>query len=432
MRKFIIPIVAVGLAACGNSSPTPSAHSSGPTRFETYCAAAGFAPATRQTTVVIDEHQIVPNPSPGAIAPENLKWTSWLGKLVSGESALNQASFAPRERLTVFVAPKDGSEPRLIFSGCLPTFSDKEIRLIAQKQGGVGSATTAFFGSGVIETAHKDLAKFRNLLGAAAATAGSATNLSGKTADIGDGFASSALFESLRHGGLVNPAGGVSRIILYSDLARFKDGGDDGASARKAGFALASHTPFDLKRADVYVVGVQPGPQGERFRPFADAYFLGSAGTLKGWNQAAVDLSEPAPDRIRVFTGLVRYGPSDVPVRIRIASTPDGRVVNSWIGVRTELETVTPITGEMVSDGQGGEIVRGDGKGLGQLWAYDPKPTLELRTDMAFGVMRNIELHIRSDGAMTGKVFDPAISAVRGNDTPYFALKLSQDQQTQF
>jgi hypothetical protein len=90
------------------------------------------------------------------------------------------------------------------------------------------------------------------------------------------------------------------------------------------------------------------------------------------------------------------------------------------------------MSGEIVSDGDEGQLVRGDGKGLGQLWAYNPDPAPEWREDMAFGGMRNIELHVRPDGSMTGRISDPAISAIRGSPTPYIELKLVQDGRALF
>lgn len=427
---FLSAAMALGLAGCGPQAAAPGV-STGPGRFEKYCAVPGVDAAARQTVIIIDEHEITPNPAPGLIAPENLKWTKWLGRLVSAKGAAREAIFAPRERLTVLVAPKDGSEPRLMFTGCLPFFSQAEATAIAQKQGGVNSAAGAFFGSGALETAEKDSDKFRSALGAAAALAGAPDGLSKKSLGDAD-LPTSGLMASLRHGGLINLTDGVPRVMLYSDLSRFAAPWRDTQAARAAGLQLGSEAPLDLKRADFYVLGVGSSESADLVRQFVDAFLLSSAATLKGWSLADAPLSEPAPTNVRFFSGLVRYGAEDVPVKLRLGTTGDGKIVNSWLTVRRDFETSTPFSGEVVSDGHGGQIARSDGHGFGQLWSLNPDPAPEFTDRMAFGGLRNVELQVHPDGTVTGKVFDPLVTRIKGNPTPFISLKLTQDSHSQF
>lgn len=427
MKLLTALAAATALAGCG-----PQTHSSGDSkRFEAYCNLQGFAPSLRQTVIVIDENVVTPNPQAGSLAPENLAWTRWLGAMTGASGSSTSTPFAPRERLSLYMAPKDGSAPKLVFTGCLPGFSAEEVQALARKQGGLSTATKSYFGSGLNETATKDAKKFNALFGAAVAKMADPGALSNRGVG-GSDLGASSLMDSLRHGGVVNLEAGVPRVMIYTNLSRFSSPWSDVPAARKAGFEAAKQAPIDLKRADVYVAGPNGGAGSDKLKEYADAFLLGSGGALKGWGVSDAPASEPAPQHVRVFSGLVRFGSEDVPVRLRLGTTDSGRIVSSWISVRRDVETATPFTGEIVNDGQGGEIGKNDGRGLGQLWSLNPDPTPEWGSEMAFGGLRNIEFQIAPDGSLTGKVSDPMVSAIKGNATPYLRFTLHLDPKAVF
>jgi hypothetical protein len=422
---------AILLAGCGPSAAPPSTAIAGPASFEKYCNAPSVPKTLRQTVLVIDENEIHANPAPGQIAPENRRWTMWIGGLLGKAGDAKSSAFAPRERLTILVAPRNGAEPRTVFTGCLPGFSAEEVQAIARNQGGLGSAGSDFFGSGPVQTAAKDADRFRGLLGAALTRLGDAES---QTPSAGGdrGFATSGLLTSLRQKSLVDLSAGIPRIIIFSDLSRLSIDEAGVPEARKAGFTLARKTPLDLKRAEVFVAGVQPGAQTDRTRAFVDAFLLGSEGHLRGFGSGDIGLQQAAPQSVRVYSGMIRYGSEDVPMRLRLATTSDGRIVDSWLAVRRDVETATPFEGEIVSDGRDGEIGRNDGKGLGQLWSINPDPEPEFGPDMAFGGLRGLELHVHPDGVLDGRVMDPMVNMINGNAKPYIEFKLHLDDKSQF
>ncbi len=428
----LIGLLAMTLSSCGGSPNAGGGNAppaGGVVSFEEYCNVPGVPKAVRQTVLVIDENAIHANPGPGKIAPENLVWTRWIGGLLGKPGDLGSSALSPRERLTVLVAPRDGAEPRTVFTGCFPAFSTAEVQAIAKDQGTVGSAGSDFFGSGPVQAAAKKADRFRSLLGGALTRLG---DQRGAADQSDDSFASSALLASLRQKSLADLADGIPRVIIYSDLARFPVSETTVPDARRAGFALARKTPLELRRAEVFVAGVKAGEQTELSKAFIDAFMLGSEGQLRGFGSGDQGLRGSAPDTVRVFSGMIRYGSEDVPARLRLATTPDGRIVDSWIAVRRNVETATPFDGELVSDGGGGETGRNDGKTFGQLWSLDPDPEPEFGPDMAFGGLRSIEFRLTASGLIEGKVFDPVVDRINGSAKPYIEFKLHRDEKSLF
>jgi hypothetical protein len=419
------------LTACGRS-PTPvNPGAAGPASFEKYCNAPGAPRALRQTLLIIDENEVQPNAAPGQLAAGNRKWTLWIGGLLGKPGDSKSSAFSPRERLTVLLAPRNGAEPRTVFTGCVPGFSADEVQAIAKGQGGIGSASSDFFGSGPVQTAAKDADRFRSLLGSALARLGDSENQT-KSAEGGDALETSSLLTSLRQKSLVDLSAGIPRIVIFSDMSRLSIEGANIPEARSAGFALARRAPLDLKRAEVFVAGVAPDSRTAQVRAFVDAFLLGSEGQLRGFGSGDIGLQQIAPQSVRVYSGMIRYGSEDVPMRLRLATTNDGRIIDSWIAVRRDVETATPFEGEIVSDGRDGEIGRNDSKGLGQLWSTDPDPEPEFGSDLAFGGLRGLELRVHPDGALDGRVMDPIVNKINGSAKAYIEFKLHLDEKSQF
>lgn len=392
------------------------------TRFEDYCAKPGLARSVRQTIVIIDEAHVVPNPAHGGIAPQNAAWTRFVGDLINNDRIQQGRIFAPRERLTVLMAPRNGAEPRLLFTGCVPYYSAAEKASLARQAGGLGSMVNSYFGSGPVQAAVKDMDRFRTQLGAAliAAAAPGAVTRGGA---ISGPFASSALYASLQRTP-VDIGQGIPRIILYSNVNRFTPAAGNVVGARKAGFDLARRDPADFKRAEVYVVGAAP-TQSELDREFFKAWLLGSGGWLRGLTTAGLAQMDAYPERLRVFSGVIRYGDLNAPMRLRLATTASGEIVNSWISVQNETETATPFSGNVVDVGGGAQRGGNNGQGLGQLWSFNPDEKPEFSGDLPLGGMRRLEFTTDRAGGLNGKVSDPLVGAIQGSRTPYIDFRLA-------
>jgi hypothetical protein len=181
--------------------------------------------------------------------------------------------------------------------------------------------------------------------------------------------------------------------------------------------AVANGALAPRERVSLYVA---PGTEG---RDFAAALFLGSGANLASWSSRAPAALPPAPVTVRDYLGEVQYGTVSYPIQLRLASDSGGRLVNSWILVRGERPTGTPLTGSISCAGERCRVVGDDG-GFAQAWSPAPGGQPEYDPNMPFGGLRNVEITI--DGAQgQGRIFDHNVADVAGRPDIRFSFRRS-------
>ncbi|GIV03780.1 MAG: hypothetical protein KatS3mg015_2610 [Fimbriimonadales bacterium] len=114
--------------------PCLRALAANPIFAEEYCNLSGFTKPIRQTIVILDQRLVVANPE-GGIAPENQRWMKDIHSLFDPVAPGRVATFLPRERVSLYVAPSSGTQPKLLFTGCVPRFSQEEVASIERQRG---------------------------------------------------------------------------------------------------------------------------------------------------------------------------------------------------------------------------------------------------------------------------------------------------------
>lgn len=375
--------------------------------FERYCAMPGFADAQRQTIVVLDEHEVFAE----ADAPDgrNRPWRQFLGMflLPSNDSALEQ-NFAPRERVTLVLARKDGGGLRQIFSGCLPTYSAAERKRIAQSAG-LMQGVHEFFGGGPLAEAKHDMDLFRIGLGNAVRGALAAENLSSPNAGRDNGIAGSGLIASLRQSRLFNAYYGLPRVVLYADVTRFfGDLPQASDAARARGLSLGQAADLNLGGAELYLAGAHGGQNGA-MHDALESFFLATHAGLAGIVPAgALPAFDAPPRRVMRFQGLIRYPDNSFPIRLRIATDENGSLVNSWLSMQASHEQFVPLHGILNCDGDSCSLA-GDQQ-FAQVWNARRRPGSAPAFDQSlpFAGARMIDLTIQGE-RLRGSISDPLI-----------------------
>lgn len=383
-------------------------------KFESYCGIDNLPAPLRQTIVIIDGHQIAHADMPGMRAAN--------GPVIDAIEAIRKNALTPRERLKIYLAPVDGLQPRLIFTGCMPGFSKEELASLNNKTSGAVQLGQAYFGGSTAQQAQKAAEGFQAaVLGALYQAAQAAPAI--QKSDVGTPFAQSALLQSIKSGGLVDLEDGAPRVFLLSDLARFDIGSPaDVVAARKAGFAAAAATGLNLQRAEVDVLLISS--HAPFARDFASAFLLGSEGWLTTWSSGAPSTFANPPVKMNVYAGSIDYGGSPATMNMRLATDRNGALVDSWIGVTGTTERVVPLTGNLNCDDENQCTLAQDAGGFAQVWTDNPDPNPEFAPDMPFGGMRSVDLTIKN-GVADGKVYDTAVDKITGSDKPYMAFRLN-------
>lgn len=394
------------LAGCGDGGKPASAAQQATIKFEAACDVAGLPRPVRQTAIVLDEQSIARS-DPAQFRARNPGVIDAVMAVADPVQAVDLGALAPRERVSLYVTPADGSAPRLAFTGCAPAISAAELAEVTRGTSTAERYSDTFFASGTADKLRAQAEDFRaRLLGAIQRVAQAAPEKPGRAAES---FEATAAVRSLKSAArIVDPLAGAPRLVLIAPAAlRSTPRQPDPQAARQAGFEAARRAGLDLGMADVAVALVTPGAS----RDFVEAFLLGSRGRLAGWSSAApTDLTAP-PGSVRNFAGTIQYGPVQFPVRARIGVGRDGTLANSWILVMNEQEAATPLSGSAVCDGNGDCRVTGDGRGFSQLWSPKPGGEPEFDPALPFSGLRNFELAILR-GRATGRVFDPLVDQV--------------------
>jgi len=376
--------------------------------YEQYCDIKGFAAATRQTIVVLDERQVTPE-NGDRNDERNGPWRRFVGRLVDFQSAAQlEQRFQPRERLTLVLARKDGTGVTAIFTGCLPFFSQAEQRRAAG-EGGVTTYLKKYFGFGEVASAKHDSDVFISRLGESIREAIQPDALSARGTHMAGNFASSGLIASLKQSPFVDLNRGLPRIILLSNLPPyFGDLGSDLVQARSTGKKLAEDAALNLRGSEIYVVG-STTTEKPYFRDAVEMFFLVSHASLISMGSfASVPDFLPPPTAIRRYQGLIQFPDRQYPIRIRLATDQNGTLVNSWLSVETSKEEFVPVHGTITCQADGCRF-SGDNT-FAQVW--NPKhsggrdPVFD--PEYPFGGARILEFSTRDD-YIRGDISDPHI-----------------------
>lgn len=397
----------LALAGCsGADAPTASLSSAGngQIRVETYCSLKGLTPALRQTFIVLDERTLAPITQAAEFGAKNAVVRDAVMMFSDPASAIEGGRSAPRERITLLVAPADGSAPRQIFTGCLPGLSADERAALAKGE----SKMDTFFTGGMASKLEESANDFRAAVAGAMVRAaqaipaqppanGTETTLFGSLAATGQMFRSTDV---------------VPRIVLVSDrLPAPADAGDDGA-ARAAAFEAAGTQRVDLGNAEVFAIG--RGGNESQARAYLQAFLLRMNGYLVSWSADATGVAPlPSPVTLQRYSGTATYpGGADEIVQIRLAADASGKLVDSWMVLAGQpFDRSIPLTGQGVCDVDGKCHYKSDNGGFAQTWVAARGAQVSFDNLAPFGGMRQWTLDADGQG-LAGKIFDSAVSQV--------------------
>lgn len=388
-------------------------------RAEEYCQKPELSKALRQTIVLLDERVVIAQQGDD-IPASNRDLIRLFLNFADPEKARRSNTFVPRERFTVYALPRDGSEPRHVFTGCQPFYSEEEIAQIESAKGSIARYSDTYFGKGTIAEAKKYEGLFRNVLTSTLIDAGKSATMVIRPSDS-PGFLDSSLIVSLQRAPrLVNLHDGVPRIILLSDFSPFSmEGMANLVDARTRGFSLAKQANIDFSRSELYAVAISTVQQNKLSREFAHAFFLGSGALLTGWSNKAISNLLTNANTIRVFQGFIDYGNMKAPIQVRLAWDRNGTLVNSWISLATKNTVSTPMSGAAVCEEPTKCSIKSDDSGFAQVWSTNPDEKAEYDASMPFSGLRRFEIDL-SGAKAHGKIWDPAVVQVgEKKDLPF-------------
>lgn len=398
---------AAALVGCKPEGGTGGDGQRAAVRSEAYCHRADMAAALRQTVLVIDE-RAVKAAEPAEMRTVNAKLFELVMGLGDPVAGLESGAMAPRERLTIMIAPADGAAPRVVFTGCVPGLSAAEMAEGRAGRSAVENAGSDFFGAGADKKVEEAARAFRLAVQGALVRMGAEPQSGGLRPG---GFEQGSLLSSLKATRrLTSDEDGMPRVFLFTDLSIFPSGGER-SEARTAGFAAARQAGVALGGAEVYLVGAN-GPGPAVARDYAEAFFLGSQGDVRSWGGVAFNALTAAPVEVRTYVGEIAYPFDRFPARLIVGRDAQGRLVNSWLITRTDGEWATPVTGALTCRDEVCRLL-GDEGGLAQAWSIDPDPEPEFDLNLPLGGLREIEAEVTPDRA-EGFVSDPIISHFDG------------------
>ena len=359
-------------------------------RQEAACPRDREPKALRQTVLVLDEAMVEAKSEGNAL---------WKRIVVEAADAreMGTGTLAPRERLTLLVARRDGSEMTPLFVGCSPNLPSEEV----ERARAADTQWDIFTGGDSGARLKKTREAFSNgLARALAQVAKRAEAIAATPAQAG------SVLRALQNAGrLADPNHGLPRFILVSPFQVVPKGeAAEAVDAREKGFALAERSGLDFGRAEIYLAGAQLG-EGASLE-FARALILGAKGVLAGARSDGLPRLQPEPVSVRVYAGFIDYVDQRIPLQLRLAATAQGDLVNSWIETTFSRSTATPVFGKMLCRGTACEV-RGDGR-FAQVWFLDPKGEPKNRAKLPFGGARNLELTLKGTGAV-GRISDPSV-----------------------
>lgn len=357
-----LPIaVALGLGLAVLSGPAFALNAA---TVDEYCQLEDMPRALRQTLVVIDGRLMVPETPDADPDDANLSWRRFaVGYLDASQRDIN-TRLDPRERVTVVAANADGSGTTVLFSGCVPTFSVEEADAMRAGDSSIGK----FFGSSW-QSRHEDMAK--DFSRAAQRGLREVTHQLPPAKPAGEPFADGSLVSSLRRSVTLDPAYGIPRIVLYTDLSQYDFPEGPAPEMRKAGFADARKALLDLGRSELQLLSVHDA-ESRQAGSYLPAFFLGSNADLS-YQGPAAGAVPGAHQTVQtdLFTGAINYGAAgSYPVRMRLVRDINGAVSNAWIEETRTTQRIVPFTGQLSCSDK--ECSFTQSREFARIWAADP------------------------------------------------------------
>jgi hypothetical protein len=358
-------------------------------RQEASCPRAKEPRSLRQTVVVLDEGIVSATPE------ENQRWTRIVVEAADARDVATGA-LGVRERFSIHVARRDGSELVPLFVGCAPNLGVEE----TGRARGQDSALDRFIGRDADSRAKRERQDFASgLARALAQVQRQAAAIAAEPQQPG------SLVRALQNAGrLADPEQGLARFVLVTPFNLPDRASPDAAAARQRGFSLAERSGVDLGRAEVYVAGANLG-EGAAL-DFARAFVLGSKGFLAGARSDGLPRLLPEPTRNRVYSGFIDWVGKRVPMQVRLATSAQGELVNSWVEVTVSRPVATPLNGKALCRAEACEV-HGDGR-FAQVWLVNPGDASAGNASFPFAGARNVEMRTTAEGAK-GRVQDPSL-----------------------
>lgn len=360
--------------------------------------------ALRETFMVVDERNLKPAQQGNEFAEKNGAVRDAVMSFADPGSALETGRSTARERITLMIAPADGSAPRQLFTGCLPGLTQAERTNALQSESGVAR----FFSGGKMQELDEAVETFRATVAGALIQAARSTAPAAAPGDKNPLMASLAATNRI-----FRKTGTVPRVVLVSDGLP-QPTAQDVVAARQEALAEAAHTPVDFGDAEVMAIG--KGGNDETRHAFLQMYMLRLNGKLASWSADPSGATPtPAPTTLRRYVGTVQYpGSPEGIVRIRLAMDSDGKLVNSWLILTgAPYERAIPLTGQGVCNETGDCKLRADNEGFANAWVATrgQKEDTQFDNEAPFGGMREWTLET-SGNNLEGEVFDSAVSQV--------------------
>jgi hypothetical protein len=344
--------------------------------------------------VIVDENKLARIAGPTEMQAKNAGLLNRVRDFISTDIALAGGVVEARERVSVLIAPKDGSTARLIFTGCVPGVSQEERAGLSE------NAVDKFISGGFAQQLDDGADRYNRLSTLALANAARLSTGSGEVASapaVGNSVLKSVAGISSSN----RSTNFVTRYVLVTDLAKttLPTETTDAAVAREAGFEAAKTLGLNFYGSDVLVV-MTPG-SNDIVRGFFDALLLGAGGRLAYWGDGRPTQALLAPVRIERFVGSVNLPSPDTPnrfdeqpINVRLAWDSNGDLTQSFVMIRGRVERIVPITGRATCDADTCTITGDDG-GFAQAWSTAPGGEPEFGEALPFQGARDIKLTIK-------------------------------------
>ena len=358
---------------------------------ETYCSSET---AIRQTVVVIDGSIIKAEPNGPDI--QNQPWRRFASQFVDSNNPVTLQQMMPRERVTLAVSSSDGSGISILFNGCVPVFSDEEMKGFDEKT----TLIQTFFGNDWRSKAKDAAEQF--------ARQARLSMVQGLTmAKIGKAerneFLEGGLIRSLSKSRGFSLKNGLPRIVFFSDMNNYDLPVSDVVSARKKARSDADQSTLDLNRAEVHIFGSKSEITRSQ-EEYLKAFFLGNNGLLESINSSNGAIPKNSvPVKVDIYQGFAKFPNGDYPVRMRLAQDNNGSVLMSWVEVQSDRARLVPFEGLLSCDGATCKFV-GD-RIFAQIWSDNPSPEPECEAWMPFAGFRDLSFTI-ANGKIEGNVSD--------------------------